>query len=165
MIEICLNPIGHVGADGFVELFLYLGFVVLNRELTPIEGVLASQYKARGSLDGAGVVDCEIRNTVESRSGISAHGRSACVRPAIGKPKTRCEAMLPMKQPERTHLLAWIEVNILAVENDIHDVVVELAECEVARIKHRPVAIDDLHGVNVQPGRSRESEVQKSDIV
>ncbi len=70
VIEIRLNSIGHVAANGFVELLLYLGLVVLNRELPPIESVLTRQNKARGSLDAAGIVDCEIRNAVVSRSGI-----------------------------------------------------------------------------------------------
>src|SRR5579863_6348974 len=127
--------------------------------------VLTGQNKARSSFHAAGIVDLEVCNAIEGSGRVKPHGRSGRSRSGVGKPKAGCEAMLPLEESEGAHLLARVEIDIFAVENDVHDIVIELTECKVAGVEDSSVAIDDLHRVNPQSRSPRKGDIQKSDIV
>ena len=39
--------------------------------------------------------------------------------------------MLPIQLPEGTHLLAWIQVDVFAVDLDYGDVIIQLVKAEI----------------------------------
>ena len=116
-----------------------------------MERFLACQNKASASLHASGAIDGEICDSLNSRCRVYASRRIPQSRSVVGKAEARRVGMLPLQKPERTHFLTRIEVDLLAIQDDrFRDIVVELAESEIALIEDCPVAVDDLHRIDAQ---------------
>jgi len=79
--------------------------------------------------------------------------------------KARCESVLPVQAGEGTHLLAGVEVNFFAIEDEDGKIVVQLLRGEIARVEDGAVPVDDLSGEDFQPSGTGQRDVKQRDVV
>src|SRR5438067_1810961 len=71
----------------------------------------------------------------------------------------------PVNGLEGTHLLPGIENDVFSACTEDHDIVIELIEIQVPRLKYAALAIDHLHRKGTEAGGAQHGEIEKGNIV
>ncbi len=149
--------------QGFVELLFDLVRVGSEVELTPEQRLGTIHHNFDSAGDRSTRVEREI-------GGMGRDGVLDQIRRRInGTPgillKPAGERVIPGKLPERTELLAGIEIDVLPVDMKNDEEIVELMESEIAWIEDLPAAISDLQTIRLQARGPGKRQIERCNVV